>query len=674
MKHTRRPDNRKGFFSIFRNSLQLKILIPFVILIVLTGGVISAVSYQSSVTMTTDELSQSVESQMLGINETFEIYFDNMESVLNRFADHELLEESLQNEKDVLQTFKETQETTPAIAYLYTGLGTGEMISYPDDDLGSDYVVEENDWYQDAVTMEGQINWSDPYADAGTNEIVVTASKAYYDHDTLIGVVAADVRVSTLIDIVNDIEIGETGFASILNESGKLVAHPDESLINTDQSDEAYYQEIEQAEASSNVEYVADGQEKIMGFAKNPTTNWTIGGVVNKEEFAKKAQSVITPILITLGIVVLLAIIVSLLTARRITKPIQSVMDRMQQIANGDLSHPPLDAKSADEVGQLVQATNDMNDNMRDVLQEINRVSEIVSSQSEELTQSAGEVKAGSEQISSTMQELAAGSETQANRASDLSSSMQQFVQEINEVNGRSEDIQSSSNHVIGMAEEGSALMNQSREQMETIDHIVQDAVRDVEGLSAQTEEISKLVEVIQDVANQTNLLALNAAIEAARAGEHGKGFAVVADEVRKLSEQVAESVTDITEIVTNIQGESQTVTNSLQKGYKEVESGTNQIETTGEKFNGIHGALSEMANNIHVTVRNLTNITSSSDQMNAFIEDIAAVSEESAAGVEETSASSEQTNAAMEEVTDSSKHLAELAEQLNELVTRFKL
>src|SRR5690625_4723459 len=93
MEQTRRTDNKKGFFSIFRNSLQFKILIPFVILIVLTGGVISFVSYQSSVSMSTDELSQSVENQMIGMNETFEIYFDNMESVLNRFADNELLEE-----------------------------------------------------------------------------------------------------------------------------------------------------------------------------------------------------------------------------------------------------------------------------------------------------------------------------------------------------------------------------------------------------------------------------------------------------------------------------------------------------------------------------------------------------------------------------------------------------
>src|SRR5699024_4194813 len=132
------------------------------------------------------------------------------------------------------------------------------------------------------------------------------------------------------------------------------------------------------------------------------------------------------------------------------------------------------------------------------------------------------------------------------------------------------------------------------------------DAVQKVQGLDAQSQEISKLVSVIQDSAEQTNLLALNAAIEAARAGEHGKGFAVVADEVRKLAEQVSVSVTDITTIVTSIQNESSMVTESLEGGYKEVEQGTTQIEATGEKFNGINTSITNMVKDIQSISDNL--------------------------------------------------------------------
>lgn len=280
----------------------------------------------------------------------------------------------------------------------------------------------------------------------------------------------------------------------------------------------------------------------------------------------------------------------------------------------------------------------------------------------------------GSEQVASTVQELAAGSETQANNASDLASVMNTFVETVQEANESGLRIEGNSKAVLSMTNDGAELMKQSIQQMEKIHSIVNESVEKVAGLDKQSQEISNLVTVIKDVADQTNLLALNAAIEAARAGEHGKGFAVVADEVRKLAEQVSNSVTDITGIVDNIQKETFIVSDSLKVGYKEVELGKTQIESTGETFEGISVAVTEMVNSITTIGKNLSEISASTQEMNSSVVEIASVSEESAAGIEQTSASVQQTSSIMEEVAGSSKHLANLAEELNTLVREFKL
>src|SRR5699024_6463501 len=333
----------RGIGSFYKRSLQNKILIPFIILIILTGGVVAYVSYSFSVKNTTEELTVNVEGQMVSMNDTFEMFFANIESILERFSTNNLVANyKPKNEGDLIHTFKETEETTSSISNLYIGTEAGDFLNALELEAGDDFQFKERSWYQDAVEAAGDIIWTETYVDEGSGETILTAAKAYYKGGQLAGVVGADVLIDTLIDMIDKITIGEEGFAVIFDEEGKFVAHPDKSQIGDDHSDEQYFKDLVAAGDQGIIEYIIRDEDRVTGFAKNPTTNWILAGSVNKEDFRKQARSIFTPILISLSVVLVLAIVISFLTTRNVTKQIKLVMGRMKNIANGDLSHPPL--------------------------------------------------------------------------------------------------------------------------------------------------------------------------------------------------------------------------------------------------------------------------------------------------------------------------------------------
>jgi len=409
------------------------------------------------------------------------------------------------------------------------------------------------------------------------------------------------------------------------------------------------------------------GYEKLANNRSESITN--VGNEVVSTSSSNKTIGTIASIVLTVA-----GIVIAIITASKISKPITIVSERMGELANGNLRHEPLFIDQRDEIGQLMQAANEMNQKLKQTISSIHTVSETVAASSEELAQSANEVQTGTEQITVTMQELASGTETQASTASDLAETMTSFQHRIHDTTKEGIELNKHSGHVQSLTSTGKNLMIQSTHQMNAINEIVLNSVRKVESLNEQSAEISKLVSVIDDISNQTNLLALNAAIEAARAGEHGKGFAVVADEVRKLAEQVQFSVTDISTIVNRIQGETGNVTAALQLGYEEVKKGSTQLNQTNETFEQISGAVEDMILNINAIWENLNKLAQNSESVNTSVDEMASISQESAAGVEQTTATIEETASTMDEISRSASQLADLSEELNSQLQQFKI
>jgi methyl-accepting chemotaxis protein len=315
-----------------------------------------------------------------------------------------------------------------------------------------------------------------------------------------------------------------------------------------------------------------------------------------------------------------------------------------------------------------------MLDSLKEMIQRIILASDGVKAQSKELATVSNEVNLGAEQIAFTMQEMASGSAEQASSTNEIFSTVKIFDQKVEETTQNGEELKLASNRVLEMSIGGNEQMNSSIELMNNIDQIVQDSVDKVKLLNYKSQEITKLVEVVQDIAGQTNLLALNASIEAARAGEAGRGFAVVASEVRKLAEDVTNSIEEITNIVDGIQSESRSVTATLENGYRNVQYGTNQIKVTGEMFNKITNEATNMAKKMEKVTGNIKVMSDNSKQIKLSIEQVASISEIHSTGIEEASASVQQQNATMESVSLNANQLKSLAEGLKDMVEKFNL
>lgn len=409
----------------------------------------------------------------------------------------------------------------------------------------------------------------------------------------------------------------------------------------------------------------------------DPTGNEIIGAIginQNISAIQDSKQQIMLFAFIIGTIASIIVIVVAILFSKSIANPIVKVASSMRELSTGNLKVEIQESASKDEIGQLITAMQVMKNNFHATIKQVSQASISVTTQSEELKSTSSEIHNGSDQIASTLQDISAGTESHADSITDLAATMSDFSTTIQETNDKGQQIHADAMKILTLTNEGKQSMDSSNLQMLKINGIMQEAVTKMDHLDKQTQEISTLVSIIQSIAQQTNLLALNAAIEAARAGEHGKGFAVVADEVRKLAEQVSISVTDITKIVTNIQNETDIVESSLKDGYAEIQQGTGQIQSTGDTFNQISISVTHMVGAIESVTEYLSENVKRTQHMSDTVEEIASISEETAAAVEQTSATTQEFNSSIEEVSISTIQLAKLADELNELVHHFKI
>lgn len=413
--------------------------------------------------------------------------------------------------------------------------------------------------------------------------------------------------------------------------------------------------------------------ELVNGFdtmANNRQDSMLANGIENAAKARSTAQ---TNFIIAIG-VILLGLGIGYFMSRNISRPIVTVSERMERMAQGILNDQPLETNRKDEIGQQIHSINEMKTQIQDTLYGTLGIARQVNERSGKLTEATGTVSDSSNQIAATMEQLAAGSEAQAHTATNMAEMVGRFYEDVQHANGVSDEVVTASNSVLERTGAGNDMMTSSVEQMNEIYRVVNESVERIQQLDNQTKEISELVTVISEIAEQTNLLALNAAIEAARAGEQGKGFAVVAEEVKKLAEQVADSVNEITVIVDTVQEGSSSAVTALESGYHSVADGKQKVIDTGHIFEEITGLVSNMNKLSDELSEDLKNIEEAGGRLTEGVTEVASIAEESAAGVEETTASVEQTTFQIETISNGAEELAQLSNDLETSVNQFEI
>lgn len=530
--------------------------------------------------------------------------------------------------------FAAAQKANPHLVNVYFSDLEGKLpVLLPHAEVGADFDGRTRQWYQGAHAT-GNIFYSDVYVDVVSGNPVVAISYPVKDRaGNFKGILAADVSLDFLSDLVNSNKIGQSGFVFLTDNAGKMIAHPDAKLVK-ESKDMSKDEFVKQALSGTNgfTEYRnAQGVESLVYYSQIPKTGWGLFLTAPKAE-AYGLRDAILKKMSLIALVMLVIIMVTVwLATNKLTDIIHGISRGVQQYAKGDFSER-IQIKMDTELGILVKNINQMAEQLSHLISDIGKTAHSLASHSQQLAASNEEVGATMQEVASTNNEVAATAESGYEIASKA-------VEE--------------AHHMGSLAQEGMRAMQQVIEKNQQTLTITTQLGNDIVELTTLSKQIGNITEAITGIADQTNLLALNAAIEAARAGEHGRGFAVVAEEVRKLAEQSSNSSQDIAQLISKIQSNILTVSGGLQRASIAQEESEQLISLTGQTLQQIEA---QALNTIGV------------------VEEMAIGIKQTSQGMEQVAASNEQISSTIQQMNMASQELANMANDLQNAVSQFKV